>query len=59
MTDGPNILRAFGRSKLAVIAFLLLEPIAAHAHGGGRDTLGCHHNQRAGGYHCYRGALAV
>ncbi len=39
-------------------AVLLITPFAAHAHGGGLDDLGCHHNKRAGGYHCHRGALA-
>jgi hypothetical protein len=29
-----------------------------YAHGGGLDTYGCHHNRKAGGYHCHRGALA-
>ncbi len=37
---------------------LILAPLAAHGHGGGVDDLGCHHNRRAGGYHCHRGALA-
>ena len=27
------------------------------AHGGGLDKLGCHHNRKAGGYHCHRGPL--
>ena len=31
---------------------------AAYAHGGGLDGLGCHHNRKAGGYHCHRGPLA-
>jgi hypothetical protein len=25
------------------------------AHGGGLDSHGCHHNRKAGGYHCHRG----
>jgi endonuclease YncB( thermonuclease family) len=28
------------------------------AHGGGLDGLGCHHNRKAGGYHCHRGSMA-
>lgn len=28
------------------------------AHGGGLDTFGCHHDRKAGGYHCHRGSLA-
>jgi len=30
----------------------------AEAHGGGLDSLGCHHNRKKGGYHCHRGPLA-
>src|SRR5712692_3686762 len=30
----------------------------AHAHGGGLDSLGCHHDRKHGGYHCHRGPLA-
>jgi hypothetical protein len=30
----------------------------AYTHGGGLDAYGCHHNQKAGGYHCHRGPLA-
>lgn len=31
---------------------------SALAHGGGLDSMGCHHNRKAGGYHCHRGPLA-
>lgn len=31
---------------------------SAWAHGGGLDSYGCHHNRKAGGYHCHRGPLA-
>ncbi len=41
-----------------IAALLILAPFAAHAHGGGLDGLGCHHNRKAGGYHCHRGTLA-
>jgi endonuclease YncB( thermonuclease family) len=38
---------------------LSLFPIeTAFAHGGGLDGLGCHHNRKAGGYHCHRGSMA-
>jgi peptidoglycan hydrolase-like protein with peptidoglycan-binding domain len=30
----------------------------AWAHGGGLDKLGCHHDRKAGGYHCHRGPLS-
>ena len=42
----------------AIAVLLFLTPIAAHGHGGGLDDLGCHHNRKAGGYHCHRGVLA-
>ena len=41
---------------LAVLVALAVAG-AAHAHGGGLDDLGCHHNRKAGGYHCHRGVL--
>jgi hypothetical protein len=28
------------------------------AHGGGLDKYGCHHDRKAGTYHCHRGACA-
>jgi hypothetical protein len=36
---------------------LFLAP-PAYPHGGGLDGYGCHHNRKAGGYHCQRGPLA-
>ncbi len=42
----------------AIAVVLILAPLAAHAHGGGLDDLGCHNDRRAGGYHCHRGVLA-
>jgi hypothetical protein len=38
------------------LVFVLAWP--AYPHGGGLDAYGCHHNRRAGGYHCHRGPLA-
>lgn len=39
--------------------FVLFAPVGlAFAHGGGLDGLGCHHDRKAGGYHCHRGPLA-
>jgi hypothetical protein len=29
-----------------------------HAHSGGLDIHGCHHDRINGGYHCHRGLLA-
>ena len=45
-------------SVLAFLAGVALIPSPAHAHGGGLDGLGCHHNREASGYHCHRGTLA-
>ncbi|MCI0724078.1 MAG: YHYH domain-containing protein [Acidobacteria bacterium] len=41
-----------------LLVSLLATPLVASAHGGGLDSLGCHHNRKAGGYHCHRGELA-
>ena len=30
----------------------------ARSHGGGLDSLGCHHDRKRGDYHCHRGDLA-
>ena len=50
------------RSRIWIVvglaALVLTMPTIAYPHGGGLDDLGCHHNRRAGGYHCHRGALA-
>ena len=43
---------------LLLFTTLGLLPVQANAHGGGLDGLGCHHNRKAGGYHCHRGGLA-
>ena len=40
---------------LAVIAFV---PALAWAHGGGLDKNGCHHDKKAGDYHCHKGELS-
>ncbi len=39
-----------------VLAFFVSSD--AIAHGGGLDSLGCHNDRKAGGYHCHRGPLA-
>lgn len=43
---------------LILISAVLLLPLSTFPHGGGLDGLGCHHNRKAGGYHCHRGELA-
>ena len=40
---------------LAVIVFA---PALALAHGGGLDKNGCHHDKKAGDYHCHKGELS-
>ena len=42
----------------AIAALLILTPRAAHAHGGGLDDLGCHHDRKVVRYHCHRGVLS-
>jgi len=43
---------------LILIAGFIFAAGEALAHGGGLDGLGCHHNRKAGGYHCHRGSMA-
>jgi hypothetical protein len=55
--------RAFGCCVQLVFLLLgsigiLALAISAIAHGGGLDSLGCHHDRQRGGYHCHRGPLA-
>ncbi len=39
---------------LALMGLMLTVPAeSVRAHGGGLDKLGCHHNRKAGGYHCH------
>lgn len=46
-------------TKAAIIALVVFAtPSIALSHGGGLDASGCHHNRKAGGYHCHRGPLA-
>jgi hypothetical protein len=54
---------AYMKSALPLLAagvvFLLSSiPAPAYPHGGGLNAYGCHHNRKAGGYHCHRGQLA-
>jgi hypothetical protein len=41
-----------------IYTVFLTTPIQAFAHGGGLDSMGCHHNKKLGGYHCHQGQLA-
>ena len=44
--------------RLLGLTVVLLAPVGLQGHGGGLDSLGCHHNRKTGGYHCHRGPLA-
>ncbi len=44
--------------KITVFFITLFLPFDLPAHGGGLDSLGCHHDRKRGGYHCHRGPLA-
>jgi len=50
--------RDLRRFLVLVILCLLSVPLGLDSHGGGLDSLGCHHNRKLGGYHCHRGPLA-
>ena len=41
-----------------IAVFVLFTPSSLLPHGGGLDSLGCHHDRKQGGYHCHRGLLA-
>lgn len=40
---------------LLAAAFVVASLPAAHAHSGGLNKDGCHHNRKTGDYHCHRG----
>ena len=48
----------FRVESVVLSGVLFLAPTLAFAHGGGLDGYGCHHNRKAGGYHCHRGVMA-
>jgi hypothetical protein len=42
--------------QLLIVAFAViigLSAVAAMAHSGGTDKYGCHHDRKAGTYHCH------
>lgn len=43
---------------MKTIVLMLALTTVAFAHGGRTDSYGCHHNRKAGGYHCHSGPLA-
>jgi endonuclease YncB( thermonuclease family) len=48
----------FSMYFISIVFFSFLITSQVHAHGGGLDKLDCHHNRKAGGYHCHQGPLA-
>ena len=50
-------------SRVGIATILSLSAFAltagpVHAHGGGLDSHGCHHDRKNGGYHCHQGPFA-
>lgn len=45
------------RALCICIILIAVSSPDAIAHGGRLDGIGCHHNQKAGNYHCHRGEL--
>ena len=45
-------------SLTLLFSLTVLVPSVAFPHGGGLDAYGCHHDRKAGGYHCHRGQFA-
>ena len=43
---------------LVSVSTVALTAGSVHAHGGGLDAHGCHHDRKNGGYHCHQGPLA-
>ena len=43
---------------LLSLSAIVLTTVPVHAHGGGLDAHGCHHDRKNGGYHCHHGLLA-
>ena len=45
-------------ATLFSLSAFALTTVEVHAHGGGLDSHGCHHDRKHGGYHCHQGPLA-
>ena len=45
-------------AALLCVSTLLLTTPRSHAHSGGLDSHGCHHDRKHGGYHCHQGPFA-
>lgn len=48
----------FALALLFAFSVIGLTAEGVHAHSGGLDAYGCHHDRKQGGYHCHRGPLA-
>ena len=55
--EGTMLARIVFAGLLSLSTFALTT-VAVHAHGGGLDSHGCHHDRKHGGYHCHQGAFA-
>jgi len=53
-TIGHGRLRCYVYKPLV---YSLVFSTSVFAHGGGLDRSGCHHDRKAGDYHCHRGEL--
>lgn len=45
-------------ADLLSLSAFALTTVTVHAHSGGLDSNGCHHDRKHGGYHCHQGSLA-
>jgi hypothetical protein len=47
-----------GRAVFVLALAATACPVAGFTHGGGLDAYGCHHDRKAGEYHCHNGPFA-
>ena len=66
-TSGTDPTRIAGRTMrslliwapcLVSVIVVSMATVTAHAHPGGLDAQGCHHDRKRGGYHCHGGRAA-
>ena len=55
MLEGRKIMHFYKILGISLAIIISASPSIAFSHGGGLDSYGCHHNRKAGGYHCHRG----
>jgi hypothetical protein len=51
------------KSQVSILSAIFFSAVTlttgtVHAHSGGLDAHGCHHDQKHGGYHCHQGPMA-